>query len=114
MLTVWDIWQFRNSLLHAEDGPLKLEEHDYYNEKIRNEFIIGDYDFTPADQAFFSKRSLQELIESDLDIKKAWYVRVQAARTAVILREGNNETTNDNNHQQDLNTIDRFLKPTVR
>ena len=63
---------------------------------------------------FFSKRLLKELVESDLDIKKAWYARVQAARTAVILREGNNETTNDNNHQQDLNTIDRFLKPIVR
>ena len=41
MLIVWDIWQYRNQLVFADDGQLQVEERNRINILINQEFIIG-------------------------------------------------------------------------
>jgi hypothetical protein len=41
LLTVWDQWQFRNSIAHSDEGPISIALHRQLNTRISEEFQHG-------------------------------------------------------------------------
>ena len=37
----WDLWDFRNNVLHAPAGPLAVARHYRLNQDIEEEFALG-------------------------------------------------------------------------
>jgi len=37
----WDLWDFRNNVLHAPAGPLAVAWHYRLNQDIEEEFALG-------------------------------------------------------------------------
>ena len=102
-MTVWDLWQFRNSLVHGEDGPLWRENNEYYDNRIEQEFIIGDDDLLEEDKFLFSKYTLDHLSRSDVETKRHWVVRMDAARRAFSLPE----------EAEEVVEVDRFCQQSL-
>ena len=69
MTVVWDIWQYRNSLVHADDGPLRMEANLSINNSIKAQFFIGGGDLLVVDQFLFEDYSLEGLLKSDMPTK---------------------------------------------
>ena len=105
MTIVWDMWQYRNSLVHAEDGPLRTDEKLTINNSIKAQFFIGGGDLLEVDQFLFEDYSLEGLLKSDVPTKLLWRTRVAAARRAVNLN--NNEEVNGEEGMYQL-TLDEF------
>ena len=70
MLIVWDIWQYRNQLVFADDGQLQVEERNRINILINQEFIIGREHLLERDQFLFEDFDLDSLLRSDAETKK--------------------------------------------
>ena len=87
MNTVWDIWQYRNQLVFADDGELQTDERNEINNQIYQEFVIGGIDLLDDDQFLFEDYNLDELLTSDTETKRAWIDRIDAARRAINLPE---------------------------
>ena len=87
MLIVWDIWQYRNQLVFADDGQLQVEERNRINILINQEFIIGGEHLLEEDQFLFEDFDLDSLLRSDAETKKNWIARMNAARHAIDLPE---------------------------
>ena len=87
MYTVWDVWQYRNQLVFADDGELQTDERNRINNLIYQEFVIGGDNLLDGDQFLFSDYSLDWLLESDMDLKRSWLERTYAARRAIDLPE---------------------------
>ena len=87
LLTVNDVWQYRNKLVHSKDGELQTDERNRLQNLIYQEFIIGRNDLLDCDMFLFEEYDLEQLIAADLDTKKFWLARMNAARKAVDLPE---------------------------
>ena len=87
MLTVWDVWQYRNQLVFADDGELQVDERNRIHNLINQEFIIGRNDLLEGDQFLFEDYTLDQLLTSDTVLKRAWIDRIKAARRAIDLPE---------------------------
>ena len=80
LLTVIDTWQYRNKLVLREDGELQINERNRIQNLIYQEFIIGGYDLLDSDRFLFEEYDLERLLASDLETKKWWIARFNAAR----------------------------------
>ena len=58
MHTVWDVWQYRNQLVFADDGELQIDERNRINNLIYQEFVIGGDDLLDGDQFLFTDYNL--------------------------------------------------------
>ena len=87
MNTMWDIWQYRNQLVFADDGELQTDEQNEINNLIYQEFVIGGIDLLDNDQFLFEDYNLDELLTSDTETKRAWIDSINAARRAINLPE---------------------------
>ena len=54
-LVCWDLWFFRNNVLHAPSGPLAVAQHHRLNQNIENEFADGTVDLRKQDYPLFKK-----------------------------------------------------------
>ena len=100
MYTVWDVWQYRNQLVFADDGELQTDERNRINNLIYQEFVIGGDDFLDGDQFLFTDYTLDGLLESDMDLKRSWLERTYAARRAIDLPEEEYELLDESNMVQ--------------
>ena len=97
MMTVWDIWNFRNSLIHGTGGVNQRATNKELNEEIRIQFNIGLQNLLEKDQYLKKDYTLSKLLhESSIDDKRSWIRAVQAARRAVE----NNEINEGSQHFQ--------------
>ena len=95
MLIVWDIWQYRNQLVFADDGELQVEERNRINILIYQEFVIGREHLLEEDQFLFEDFDLDSLLRSDTKTKKTWIARINAARHAIDLPEEAEQTVDE-------------------
>ena len=100
MHTVWDVWQYCNQLVFADDGELQTDERNRINNLIYQEFVIGGDNLLDGDQFLFSDYSLDRLLESDMDLKRSWLERTHAARRAIDLPEQEYEQLDESNMVQ--------------
>ena len=106
MLVVWDIWQYRNQLVFGDDGELQVEEQNQINILIHQEFIIGGDHLLESDQYLFEEYSLDRLLRADMELKRAWIARINAARHAIELPEEGEQTVEEEGMTQ--LTFDHF------
>ena len=95
MLIVWDIWQYRNQIVFADDGELQVEERNRINTLIYQEFVVGREHLLEEDQFLFEDFDLDSLLRSDTEMKKAWIARINAARHAIDLPEEVEQTVDE-------------------
>jgi len=85
MLVVWDIWEYCNQLVFGDDGESQIEEKNRINILIHQEFVFGREHLLEQDQYLFEDYSLNRLLRSDMELKRAWIARINAARHAIDL-----------------------------
>ena len=107
MTTVWDIWQYRNQLVFADDGELQTDERNQINNLIYQEFVIGGIDLLEEDQFLFEEHNLDGLLRSDMETKRAWLDRIDAARRAINIPEEEEQQQSDNDQMTQL-TLEYF------
>ena len=82
MLTVWDIWNFRNSLVHGLGGVNERARHKELNFQINQQFQIGFDNLLLSDYRNYRRYSLNQLLDSSRETKQNWIRNLNAARLA--------------------------------
>jgi hypothetical protein len=81
LLTVWDQWQFRNSIAHSDEGPISIALHRQLNTRISEEFQQGYAEISADERYLFTSYTYLTLQEKKREYKQQWLASVQAART---------------------------------
>ena len=79
---VWDIWNFRNSLIHGMGGINDRARHKELNTQIKQQFEIGFNELLLSDHRNYRRHKLHTLLESSQETKQNWIRNLNAARLA--------------------------------
>ena len=77
-----------------------MEERNRINILIHQEFILGREHLLEQDQFLFENYSLDRLLRSDMDLKRAWIARINAARHAIDLPGETEQTVEEEGMMQ--------------
>merc|ERR1712115_111441 len=80
LLVSWDMWTYRNGLVHAPSGPLELQAHHTLNQQIDEQWTEGFAQLNKSDKHLFTDRSKEEIYNLNQNQKKQWLQDVQQAR----------------------------------
>ena len=69
-LICWNLWDFRNNVLHAPAGPLAVAQHYRLNQDIEEEFALGTADIGRHDYPLIRKWTVARLHACDIVTKK--------------------------------------------
>ena len=72
MNVVWDIWNFRNFLIHGKRGINDRARHKELNFQIRQQFTIGFENLLLSNYRNFRRYSLPLLLDSSRETKQNW------------------------------------------
>ena len=78
-LTIWNMWDHRNTVLHDPNGRILSREHEQVNAKIRLEYMMGSWDLLLPDQALLLK-PVEYICSRSLDRKVIWLQALASAR----------------------------------
>ena len=77
----WDMWQFRNQVLHSLTGPTSITSHQSLNHRISEEKHRGTDGIDRSNYHLFSTQyTITKLQSSSIDDKKLWLKLVHLAR----------------------------------
>ena len=77
----WDMWQFRNKVLHSPTGPTSIASHHSLNHQISKEHRRGTDGINRSNYHLFSTQyTITKLQSSSIDDKKLWLKLVTLAR----------------------------------
>ena len=93
MNMVWDLWNFRNGLVHGKGGVKDRAIHKELSSQIRQQFTIGFVDLLTADRRLYRSISCSGLIDSTRETKQNWIRNINAARLAVDLDDEDDDET---------------------
>ena len=107
LLTAWDIWDFRNSLVHGLGGINERARHKELNFQIKQQFQIGFDTLLLNDYRNYRRYTLNKLLDSSKETKQNWIQNLLAARLAA-----NNDNENEEEHipQHVQTSIENFLE----
>jgi hypothetical protein len=74
----WDLWDYRNSILHHKDHPWKQLEQAAANERIDEEYDQGPLNLDQGEQ--WLRRTSQQVKELPMEAKQQWIRSVELAR----------------------------------
>ena len=80
LLISWDLWTYRNGLIHAPSGPLSLQEHHTLNLDIDAQFEEGFDQLYQSDQYLYRNLTREEIYNWDTGRKRQWLQDVANAR----------------------------------
>ena len=80
LLISWDLWTYRNGLIHGPSGPLALQEHHTLNLDIDAQFEAGFEQLYESDQYLYRNRTQEEIHNWDIGRKRQWLQDVANAR----------------------------------
>ena len=81
MMIRWDLWEYRNSILHSPTGPIALASHHSLNYKISEEKAKGMDGIARSNAHLFSAfYSNTKLHSGDIPSKILWLEMVRLAR----------------------------------
>ena len=106
LLTINNTQQYRNKLVHSEDGKLQTDERNRLQNLIYQEFIIGRNDLLICDMFLFEEYDLEQLLTADLHAKKFQIARINAAQKAVDLPEETEQNEEPNMRQLTINLFE--------
>ena len=102
ILICWDVWDFRNTLIHGKGGVVDCATNKELNFQIRQQFIRGKRNLLPKDKQLFRKYNKKTLLNKTIEEKRSWVKSMENAREA-FYRLGSPPTTTE---QQ---TLDQFI-----
>ena len=102
----WDLWQFRNKVLHAPAGTLAVAQHYRLNQDIEEQFALGTADLRRPDYPLIRLWTVASLHACDIITKKQWLESIRLAREEYEAPEDN--TTKENHLVRDMR---RWLFP---
>ena len=73
----WDLWDYRNNILHHKDHPWKQLEHTAANERIDEEYDQGTLNLDQGEQ--WLRRTSQQVKELPMEAKQQWIRSVELA-----------------------------------
>ena len=77
----WDLWQYRNSILHSPTGPIAIASHHSLNHRISKEKAKGTDGIAKSNSHLFSAfYSTTKLQSGDTSSKTLWLEMVRLAR----------------------------------
>ena len=80
MMIRWDLWQYRNSILHSPTGPIAIASHHSLNHRISEEKAKGTDGITKSNTHLFSAfYSITKLHSGDIPSKILWLEMVRLA-----------------------------------
>ena len=82
ILICWDVWDFRNTLIHGKGGSVDCATNRELNFQIRQQFIRGKRDLLKDDKKLFSKYDQKTLLNMPIDEKRSWLRSMVNARKA--------------------------------
>ena len=82
ILICWDVWDFRNTLIHGKGGVVDRATNKELNFQIRQEFIRGRRNLLKVDKWLFKKYDRKTLYNMPIDDKKSWLRNISKARKA--------------------------------
>ena len=82
ILICWDVWDFRNTLIHGKGGSVDRATNRELNFQIRQQFIRGKRDLLKDDKKLFSKYDRKTLLNMPIDEKRSWLRSMVNARKA--------------------------------
>ena len=91
LYVVWDIWNFRNSLVHGKGGINDKAAHKELNFQIRQQFTIGFQNLLLRDRRIYLRSSITHLIDSPRATKQNWIRNLNAARMSANPSDENEE-----------------------
>ena len=103
MLTCWDIWDFRNTLIHGKGGRLAKLQNRLLDTRIRQEFEIGTKELLPIDHYLITTHSMRRMLDDTLLQKELWLRCIGLSRKAAA-----NIQTNLNN-ELIQSTLDDYI-----
>ena len=80
--TVWDIWNFRNALVHGKGGVFQRATNSELDFQIREEFTIGFENFCDEDKKLYRDYTVPILTNNTITFKRQWLHSIRAARSA--------------------------------
>ena len=81
MMIRWDLWQYRNTILHSPTGPIAIASHYSLNHRISEEKAKGTDRISKYNSCLFSNfYSITKLQSSDIQSKILWLEMVRLAR----------------------------------
>ena len=84
MMTRWDLWQFRNKIKHAPDGPEATAANNDLNHQIQHELTTGINGIkNDCHHLFKPPYSLEYLTGKSTHYKNMWLTDVWNAREAI-------------------------------
>ena len=87
IMIVWDLWSFRNKLVHGPKGIEESERHKKLNSKIEEEYSKGSLTLIEKDKHLIEDNGLDDLTIGTVYDKQAWLERIEAARIVAELEE---------------------------
>ena len=87
MNVVWDIWDFRNSLVYGKGGLHDKALHNELDVRINEEFDLGEQELLPTDRRLITNYKCTILLESSKEYKQAWLRQIDTAQQAVHYNE---------------------------
>ena len=77
----WDLWQFRNKVLHSPKGPLAVAQHHTLNYRIGEEFTLGTDGIDVTRYHLFKGDNTEENLQAGAILdKQKWLETVSLAR----------------------------------
>ena len=83
-MITWDMWQFRNGIVHSAAGPNALAQHARLDCKTDEEFAEGTQTPFLSDCYFLWDYSPYQVQLLDLVTKQNWVASVQTTRRAFV------------------------------
>ena len=102
ILICWDVWDFRNTLIHGKGGVVDCATNKELDFQIRQQFFRGKRNLLPRDKKLFRKYNKKTLLNKTIEEKRSWVRSMENAREA-FYRLGLPPTTTE---QQ---TLDQFI-----
>ena len=84
---MWDIWNFRNALVHGKGGVFQRANNRELDSQIEQEFIIGFANILPKDKYLFQEYTVSKLKCETITVKRHWLHSLSAARNATEVVE---------------------------
>ena len=89
LLICWDIWDFRNTLIHGKGGCTDRAKNRELCFQIRQQMTIGCSDLHANDKYLFGKKkyNIESLLNLPIDQKRNWLDAVISARESLEIDE---------------------------
>lgn len=78
-MTAWDMWDHRNKVLHAPDGPRAIIEQAHLSAQITSEYNRGLEGLRPSDH-YLLQDPLQSILSGTCSSQRKWLHSVHLAR----------------------------------